>query len=220
MILIERLEWGPFIGTIKGATRGGEPIGDLRPDSAALASAHKAARARWAEIRKIERGDIGAVNHNLEAERLRLRRVIISDPTPAERASAEARFAETGRRLTAQYETLSVRAQQLRAENEKDRLVLEEIGGREVALPLSAVVRLIAPNELSWLGSLGVYLSRWAEFLLDEPREANTEGGIMPAIFGTFAMTVLLVIAVAPFGVITALYLREYASQGRIIAFV
>lgn len=220
MILIERLEWGPFIGTIKSATSGGVAIGDIRPDSAALASAHKAARARWAEIRKIERGDIGAVNHTLEAERLRLRRVMIGNPTPSERASAEARFAETERRLTAQYETLSARAQQLRAENEKDRLVLEEIGGREVALPLSAVVRLLAPNELGFLGSLGVYFSRWIEFLLDEPREANTEGGIMPAIFGTFAMTLLLVIAVAPFGVITALYLREYASQGRIIAFV
>ncbi|MGG2352455.1 phosphate ABC transporter, permease protein PstA, partial [Salmonella enterica] len=46
------------------------------------------------------------------------------------------------------------------------------------------------------------------------------EGGVMPAIFGTFAMTVLLSLIVAPFGVLTALYLREYAKQGRIVAFV
>ena len=33
-------------------------------------------------------------------------------------------------------------------------------------------------------------------------------------------MTLLMVIAVAPFGIITALYLREYAKQGRMVAFV
>jgi phosphate transport system permease protein len=42
----------------------------------------------------------------------------------------------------------------------------------------------------------------------------------LPAIFGTFAMTLLMVIVVAPFGVITALYLREYAKQGRLVAIV
>jgi phosphate transport system permease protein len=51
-------------------------------------------------------------------------------------------------------------------------------------------------------------------FLSQEPREANTEGGVFPAIFGTFVMTVLMSLAVTPFGVVAALYLREYARQG------
>src|SRR5262245_63245657 len=51
-------------------------------------------------------------------------------------------------------------------------------------------------------------------FVSDEPREANTEGGIFPAIFGTFVMTLLLSVAVTPFGVLAAIYLREYAKQG------
>src|SRR6202012_2157532 len=76
------------------------------------------------------------------------------------------------------------------------------------------------PNNLSVGDKIGVYLSRWGEFLTSEPREANTEGGVMPAIFGTLAMTLLMVVAVAPFGVITALYLRESARQGRLVAFV
>ena len=81
-------------------------------------------------------------------------------------------------------------------------------------------MRFYAANDLSFAQKAGVYLSRWGEFLTSEPREANTEGGVMPAIFGTAAMTLLMVIAVAPFGVITALYLREYAKQGRMVAFV
>jgi len=98
--------------------------------------------------------------------------------------------------------------------------VLAEIGGVEKDMALSTVVRMYRANELTWIGKAAIYLSRWWEFLSDEPREANTEGGVLPAIFGTFAMTILMVIVVAPFGVVTALYLREYARQGRIVALV
>jgi phosphate transport system permease protein len=42
----------------------------------------------------------------------------------------------------------------------------------------------------------------------------------MPAIFGTFVMTVMMALAVAPFGVMAALYLREYARQGRMTSIV
>jgi phosphate transport system permease protein len=220
MVLVERLEWGVFVGRIAAFTRDGVRTDVTDPRLPALLDAHAAARARWAQIRRIERGDIGVVNHHLEGERLRLRGVLLRDPPPEERARAEERFRREETRLKAEYETLAAEAQRLRAENARDTIILQEIGGREVTMPLSAVVRVVVSNDMTLAQKVGVYASRWWEFLSDEPREANTEGGIMPAIFGTFAMTLLLVIAVAPFGVVTALYLREYAKQGRIIAFV
>ena len=58
------------------------------------------------------------------------------------------------------------------------------------------------------------------EILADEPREANTEGGLFPAIIGTVMMVLLTSIIVIPFGVITALYLGEYARQGVIVKIV
>jgi phosphate transport system permease protein len=58
---------------------------------------------------------------------------------------------------------------------------------------------------------------RLHEFVLDEPREANTEGGLFPAIFGTLVMTVFMSLLVTPFGVIAAIYLREYAKQGPVL---
>jgi phosphate transport system permease protein len=94
------------------------------------------------------------------------------------------------------------------------------VNGREKELPLSTLVRYYPANQLGIASSLRVYLGRWLEFLTDEPREANTEGGVLPAIFGTAAMTLLMVVAVAPFGVVTALYLREYARQGRLVSVV
>ena len=92
--------------------------------------------------------------------------------------------------------------------------------GQTMALPLGHIVRCYRPNQLSlgqrWL----LYGARWWEFLSDEPREANSEGGIWPAIVGTVCMTLLMSLAVVPFGVLAALYLREYARSGWMVAAV
>jgi phosphate transport system permease protein len=51
-------------------------------------------------------------------------------------------------------------------------------------------------------------------FLFTEPREANTEGGIFPALFGTVLLVLLMSLAVVPLGVVTAVYMTEYARPG------
>jgi phosphate transport system permease protein len=82
------------------------------------------------------------------------------------------------------------------------------------------IVRGYPANRLSAPNKLRVYASRWKEFLTDEPREANSEGGVFPAIIGTVVMTLLMSIAVVPFGVLAALYLREYAKAGAVVSAV
>jgi phosphate transport system permease protein len=64
------------------------------------------------------------------------------------------------------------------------------------------------------------YIGKVWEFVSDEPREANTEGGIFPAIFGTVLMVLIMSVLVTPFGVVAAVYLREYAKQGLITRIV
>ncbi|BBK45410.1 phosphate transport system permease protein PstA [Allostella vacuolata] len=221
MMFIERLEWGPFIGRIQGVTIDDQERPALVGDRAGLAAAHDAARARWRQIRHIERNLIGDINHRLESERLAVRRIAIrqGEGTP-EHTAALQRFAETEKVLQAEYAKLAADAQALKAEDARTRITLAEIGGAEKTINLSSVVRMYPANDLDLMGKLAVYASRWWEFVSDEPREANTEGGVLPAIFGTFVMTLLLVVVVAPFGVITALYLREYAKQGRLVAIV
>ena len=63
-------------------------------------------------------------------------------------------------------------------------------------------------------------LSKIQEFIFDDPRESNTEGGVFPAIFGTVLMVLLMSIVVVPFGVLAALYIREYAKQGVLVRIV
>lgn len=85
-------------------------------------------------------------------------------------------------------------------------------------LPVASIVRVVASNRLGFGEKVGVYLSRWGEFLGGQPRSANTEGGIFPVIFGTVLLTLLLTVSVLPLGVIAALYMREYAKQGPLIS--
>ncbi len=100
------------------------------------------------------------------------------------------------------------------------RLVMKTADGREVQIPFSAVVRAVPVNTLTAAGEVGLYLGRWWEFLSAEPRESNTEGGILPAIFGTALMVLLMTVAVVPLGVVTAVYLNEYAREGAFTAAV
>jgi phosphate transport system permease protein len=98
-----------------------------------------------------------------------------------------------------------------------DELVMRTADGREKPIPLAHVVRAVRANALGLSGEIGLYLSRVGEFLFAEPRESNTEGGIFPAIFGTVLLVLLTSIAVSPLGVLTALYLREYAREGWLV---
>ena len=94
---------------------------------------------------------------------------------------------------------------------------MQDINGKEKELAIAGVVRGFLPNNMSWLERLGLYVTRFWEFFWEDPREANTEGGVFPAIFGTVMMVIIMSIVVVPFGVVAALYLREYAKQGPLV---
>lgn len=170
--------------------------------------------ARRDEIRKIERDQIGDINRQLE--RIRLQRRALdgtTDLTPAEQARV-ADFDARVARLQADYEVLATRARELRAQQSVNQVVYTTLDGIERTLPMGNLIGFYFPNQLSLPQKVGQFVHRFWVFLSDEPREANTEGGIFPAIFGTFVMTILMSAAVTPFGVLAAIYLREYAKQG------
>lgn len=123
-----------------------------------------------------------------------------------------------------QYAIILARIAELEAQDERYRLeVIDPRTGRfaparqtepDNPMRLSQIVRLVDTNAMGSSEKVGVYLSRWWEFLAHPPREANTEGGVFPVIVGTVMLTLLLTFTVTPLGVIAALYLREYAPQG------
>ncbi len=221
MLFVERREWGPFVGTLVSVARDGVPLPVASIDDPAFAAAHDDVRRRTEQIREIERGEIGRINHELEGGRLQLRKLALEKAldSPEYRAASDA-FAARSAALEAEHERLARKAGELRRENARITVTLADVNGVARTFPLHQLVRAYAANDLSFVEKVHVYVSRWWEFLSDEPREANTEGGVLPAIFGTAALTLLLVLVVTPFGVMTALYLREYAKQGRLVSAV
>ncbi|TVR43798.1 MAG: phosphate ABC transporter permease PstA [Rhodobacteraceae bacterium] len=213
---IERQVWGVFIGRIAGMQIDGQ---EMAYDPAVFRREHAAARDRFREIRRIERNDIGRVNHLIERERLAQRRAVIRQGEEAA-AAAVAEGQDRITELQAEFQELQARVNEIRARDRAYTVTLEEVNGQTITPEISQLVRYYPANTIGFFDKLGIYFSRWWEFVSAEPREANTQGGVMPAIFGTVAMTLLMVVFVAPFGVITALYLREYAKQGRVTSIV
>jgi phosphate transport system permease protein len=97
---------------------------------------------------------------------------------------------------------------------------MEASDGARKEIAVGSIARVLRPNGMSGWSKAGLYLSRLREFVLDDPRESNTEGGVFPAIFGTVMMVFLMSFAVAPLGVLAALFLREYARQGPLVRIV
>ena len=81
---------------------------------------------------------------------------------------------------------------------------------------LCAASSLIILSFVAWiLGDIawhGLGHVNW-NFIASEPTQGMTQGGIFPAIFGTFFLVALMTLAVIPLGVSTAIYLNEYAPK-------
>ena len=95
--------------------------------------------------------------------------------------------------------------------NLKDTIV-EGITGVSVLLIIFIIVSILAITVIGGWPNLN-----WT-FLSEFPKEGMTRGGIFPAIVGTALMTIIMAIAAVPFGVITAIYLAEYANEKSIVA--
>ena len=220
IFFVERSEYGPLVGTPVRIMEGEREI----------ASDSKAAREKLPElvtkaasdreaIEAIEKDEIGEINYEIERLRLEARRLDFRQGREpgldfaAERAeiqgreqSEQARYAELEAKLVGLLESAA-----------GTRVTFVAVDGQEKELRSLDIYRAYPANELSVFERAGTYVSRLWGFLTDEPREANTEGGIWPAIFGTVMMVFLMSLAVVPLGALAALYLREYAKQGVLV---
>lgn len=216
VLVLERMEWGNFYGVPVAVKEAGATV-------ASGAAAHDAWQPRQAranalreEIHAIEKGEIGEINYGLEQLRLDLRGLELEGRTPARDPEAHAALARQREALDARYAGLQGRLARLYEDIGRDALVMRTVDGQETEIPLEKIVRGYRPNAMNLAQKAGFYLVKVWEFVSTEPREANTEGGIFPAIFGTVLMVLIMSVVVTPFGVIAAVYLREYARQGMV----
>ena len=214
--VIERREWGNFYGQPVALLEDGEIVATAdQPDFLeGVQSRVERSLSIYDDIEELEGGEIGDINRGLEELRLEERGLEIRD-VPEDIAQAERdRIAAERESLNSNYAVIRQELDALYDSTRRDSLRMRISDGREVDITFGTIVRVTAPNAMSGLDKPLQYIERLWEFMTDEPREANTEGGIFPAIFGTVTMVFVMSIIVTPFGILAAIYLREYAKQG------
>jgi len=221
-LIVERVTDGNFYGTPTGFFIDGQP---LEADEEAvwkefvgrepevLARVQKAFRIQFQDIGEVSRRENEALVATRQAE------ISYGKHSP-EKAEADRRYLEIKAECAGESDKLKANFGLLSKENDRFQMRLQTADGRVKMLPLAQIVRAYPGNRLDFWGKLSVYGSRWWEFVSARPRASAMEGGVFPAIWGTMAMTLLMTIAVVPFGVLAALYLREYAKSGPIISTV
>ncbi len=217
LMVVERREWGNLYGYLKEFREDGRVVAQGEAAVAELQRRLKEALELFGEIRHIEKDLIGAINYQLEQLRLEERRLkLAGDNDPAKRDAIEARR----KKLREEYAELQKKRNGLFPQLNRYSFTAEIMTGQLVEVPLAKVVRVYFPNAMGPLDKIGHYFGKLWEFVSDEPREANTEGGIFPAIFGTVMMVLLMSVVVTPCGVVAAVYLREYARQGFVVRLI
>ncbi len=182
---------------------------------------HARILARVEQIHDLERDDLGHINSRIERQRLALREVELARGMESPEWIAKERetraLVEDAER---EFVTITDEIGRLRTINDSFALRFETAGGGTAIVSLANIVRGTPVNRIGTAGKWSVYFDRWWEFLTADPREANSEGGVWPALFGTVMMTLLMTIVVVPIGVLAALYLHEYAKQGFLVGVV
>lgn len=211
LVAIERREWGNLYGTLDSVQENGRTVAAGEAAWAAFQERLARTQAIFSEIRAIEKDEIGSINSSVERLRLAKRKLELDgEDTPARLAV----LSDEEAALQSRYDALQKELVRRYAAIQRDSITVSVAGGRQIQVPLAKIVRAYRPNAMTAMDKLGHYFAKLWEFVSDEPREANTEGGIFPAIFGTVMMVMLMSVFVTPFGVVAAIYLREYARQG------
>ncbi len=221
-ITIERREWGNFYGYPVAIKEQEKIISELSSADFWMQLDQRIERALELhdQIHRIEKSDIGRINKRMDDLRLERRRLELDGITGEQLATADAELAARRAELEAEYSVIKKTRDDILAQATRDKLIARTADGKEVVISFDHIVRVTRPNEMGVFAKLGQYAERFWEFMSAEPREANTEGGIFPAIFGTLTMVIVMSIMVTPFGVLAAIYLREYARQGTFLKII
>lgn len=218
---IERFDAPPFFGFPKELKKGNERIaGEGESLGAAIEKLMIAKAAERENVSKFELGEIAPLNHHINDLRLQKKKLLMDSDGASAHAAEIARIDEQSNARLVDHKSLTSQLVAKREALEAEKVVVEAASGARKEIPISNIARFVTSNSIGTGGRLSLYFSRVREFLFDDPRNLNTEGGIFPAIFGTVFMVFLMSFAVVPFGVLAALYLREYAKQGAVVRLV
>ena len=208
LAVLERSTNGNFYGYVQRLVVDGKPLAD---DVYKVLPEHlQRVRQINKEADDLQKGDIGAINYQLEKLRMKERKLQLNNEW---NDAAKKEFADQRAALDKEYQVLEKHLFALRDQASHDTLIVKDMRGVDVSIPLTQVLDVNWPNQMGLIQKIGHWFHQIGKFVSDEPREANTEGGVFPAIFGTVFMVLLMTVIVTPLGVVAAVYLHEYAGK-------
>lgn len=210
-VLVERREHGNFAGFLKSVQAEGLVAESAGEPWRKLGLARQALTPRLEAIRKVK-DSMSDLNYS--AEQLRLKLLKLEYNGRQQNAAKIAELSAARDNLLSRFNTLNEQLSTQQNDLGRFKAELVDASGTVKELALTEIVRIQRPNDMSVFEKAAAYAGRIRELLLDDPRESNTEGGLFPAIFGTVMMVMLMSVFSLPFGVIAAVYLREYARDG------
>ncbi len=205
LAVVERRTHGNFYGYIESVVVDGMKVTNNQLDELLARVEHFQEK-----IDSLQKSDIGAINYQLERLRLKTRKYQLDNKlSPAVQVEIDRAIAT----LNKNYAKLEQELMGYREEISRDHIVMRAMDGQLVTINFENVLKVSFNNTFTLLEKVAMFFSQIGSFLIDDPREANTEGGVFPAIFGTVLMVLLMTVIVSPFGVIAAIYLHEYAGN-------
>lgn len=217
ILVFERTEWGNAYGHLLAIEQKDQTL-EGQVALKTLPHLLEKAQELLDQVHFIEKVEIGEINYQLEGLRLEQRKLELEQAlTPEKLAEIERETTE----LKAAYEVIKTRLQGVYQQQvDLGQLKIMTANGQTNVIPFKILVDYWQPNEMSLSQQIGFFFHRIGAFLTEEPREANTEGGVFPAIVGTITMVLLMTVLVTPLGVVAAVYMSEYAKDGVVLRFV
>ncbi len=216
--VIERYEWGNVYGHLASLTLDGKLIASGADVKDKLQNLVEKSNVLLDKIHHIEKSVMGSINYQIEELRLEEKKLRANKEYHGEaKAEVEEKRAELSEAFIKQQASMQELYKQADVLGE---VVLTIAGDQKIAVKIRQIVRFWQPNNMSMLEKLGFFFSSIGHFLTEDPREANTEGGVFPAIVGTVTMVLLMTVLVTPMGVLAAVYMSEYAKNGPVLRMV
>ena len=205
--VVERTRGGDFFGIPRGYYHGDEVSDDhLTHITRGLAFASELRD----DIDRLVTKQIRVLSGQAEQLRLEKRRRELNGKLDQ---AFITRYDTQTRIISQQLVDMEAELDRLRSQLLEQGLVIEDMHGDQYRIPLSDILDIWYPNQMSMLDKIGHWAQQAWKFLSSDPRESNSEGGVFPAMFGTVLMVLIMSIVVMPLGVIAAVYLHEYAKN-------
>ena len=207
--VFERVRHGSFYGFVSAIQQDGKLVS--QPEAPQLQALLQRTVELNEQIAYLQNKQIASVNYQLEELRLKKKALKLEQGLTADKVEE---LGQQQKQLELEYSQLEQNLFALRKMAARDQVLVVDMSGQTQTLPLADILTISYPNRMNLWDKLSYFVSRLIGFVSEDPREANTEGGVFPAIFGTVFMVMLMAVIVTPFGVVAAIYLHEYAHKG------